>query len=198
MKRLLIFGWLCLAWLPQFTAQQTIQFVYVDASEPLVNEDFFSDIEINSLLELVGSHKQVMVFYCEGNSSRMFRGDNAQAQLSDAIYTQVPPQPEWRSDKKKIRDYLFNALDGFSGDVHLHFYLSDKQVKDILSGSNFTPKLLPRELFAVGGSNIKRMVVHMYYSDGRGKIDKEQVLNNLNFYNNEFKPVIEFQLNELN
>lgn len=180
------------------SAQQALHFVYVDASEPLVNEDFFSDNEISSVLEFVGMHNQAMVYYCDGPSSRMFRGNDAQAQLSDAIYTQIPPQPDSRADRKKIRDYLFNALDGFSGEVHLHFYLTDKQVKDVLAGSNFMPKLLPRELLAVGGSSISRMYVHLYYSDRPSKIDKELVLSNLSFYNNEFAPAIEFQITELN
>jgi hypothetical protein len=180
------------------SAQQALHFVYVDASEPLVNEDFFSDNEISSVLEFVGMNNQAMVYYCDGNSSRLFRGNDAQAQLSDAIYTQVPPQPDTRADRKKIRDYLFNALDGFSGEVHLHFYLTDKQVKDVLAGSNFMPKLLPREMVAVGGSSISRMFVHLYYSDRPSKIDKELVLSNLSFYNNEFAPAIEFQITELN
>ena len=198
MKKVQLCLLLCVTSLWGLNAQQTMHFVYVDASEPLVNEDFFSDNEINSVLEFVGMNNQAMVYYCDGPSSRMFRGNDAQAQLSDAIYTQVPPQPDVRSDRKKIRDYLFNALDGFSGEVHLHYYLTDKQVKDVLAGSNFMPKLLPREMFAVGGSSISRMFVHLYYSDRPSKIDKEQLLSNLSFYNNEFPPAIEFQITELN
>lgn len=178
-------------------SQNSLQFVYLDASEPLVNEDFFSDEEIRRLFEVVDANKGIEVFYCDGSSSRLFRGNNVHAELSDILYSQVSKQPEWRYDRNKLRDYLFSSVEDFSGDVHLHFFLSDKQVKDILGGSNFAPKLIPRELFAVGKSSIKKMTVHLYYSNDRGKIEKERLQDVLEFYNTEFQPSIEFILNEV-
>jgi hypothetical protein len=178
-------------------AQSAIHFVYLDASEPLVNEDFFSDGEIRKLFEVVDASRDVEVFYCDGNTSRLFRGNNVHAELSDILYSQVPKQSEWRYDRNKVRDYLFSSLEDFSGEVNLSFFLSDKQVKDIIAGTNFVPKMLPREMFAVGKSSIKKMKVHLYYSNDRGKIEKDRLKDVLEFYNAEFQPTIEFELTEI-
>ena len=66
-------------------SQNSLQFVYLDASEPLVNEDFFSDEEIRRLFEVVDANKGIEVFYCDGSSSRLFRGNNVHAELSDIL-----------------------------------------------------------------------------------------------------------------
>jgi hypothetical protein len=41
------------------------------------------------------------------------------------------------------------------------------------------------------------MKVHLYYSNDRGKIEKDRLKDVLEFYNAEFQPTIEFELTEI-
>lgn len=181
------------------SAQQTMNLFYIDASEPLVNEDFFSDDEIRKLSQLVDEHSSdaMLVYYSDGNSGRMIKGATKGSEIANTIYSSVPKIPDWRYDRVKLRDFMFNAMEGFKGDVHLRFFLSDRQVKDIASGANYFVKLFPRELFAINRTGLKNVVVHLYYSNDQGKIEKERLLDVLNFYNTEFPPAITFELSEI-
>jgi hypothetical protein len=181
------------------SAQQMLHLIYVDASEPVVSEDYFSDAEIKKMLSLVETlpNDGLSVFFSDGRKSKFIRGTSLKDEVSSTVYTLVPGQPDWKADRKKLRDHLFPKMNGFKGEVHLHFFLSDRQVRDVINGSNFSLKLLPRELHAVNRSGLNKVHVHVYYSNDRDKIDKTNLMEILEFYNDEFPPTIQFEANQI-
>jgi hypothetical protein len=183
----------------QGVSQKKLSLVYIDASEPMLNEDYFSDKEIQYLQNFLSDidSTKLLLFLSDGKRSKVARAGAQRQELLNSIYENTPAQPDWKSDRIKLRDYLFTELEDFAGEIHLHFFLSDKQVKDIISGSNYTLKLLPKELTAASKNSVKKVVVHVYYTNDMGKIDKSKLLTNLNFYNEECPPKVDFELNEI-
>lgn len=173
--------------------------IYIDSSQP-VTEDFFSSEEyvgLQNLLTEIGSGK-VYIFYSNGERYLFARDEVQQEKIMENLLTSSSKEPDLIYDKKLMRDFLFSEVQKFSGNLHMHFFLSDYQTLQVASGQHTLVKLFPKELYQLSNSRISGIKVDLYYDNIRGKVNEDKLIETLNFYNTaDYKPLLEFNVNQI-
>jgi|JI9StandDraft_2_1071091.scaffolds.fasta_scaffold173012_2 hypothetical protein len=199
MKLFILFFFVCLPTV--FFAQKNLNVVYIDSSQP-VTDDFLSSEEFVKLEKLVTSELDtsgLFVFYSNGPKYRFARSGGQRDEIIDLLLTGSAQEPNLMFDKKLLRDYLYTEVNGFSGTLDFHVFLSDHQAEEVFLGEAAIVKIFPKELYEVSNQKISQIDVHLYYSNTKGKLKEDKMLEVLQFFNNnDFGPIINYDVSILN